>query len=281
MPEQDDFRVMLSYAQMAAILEHESLSETEIRSNRIFGSLRLLGGIVELAGSTVLCALPEPTMISKVGCIAMGVHASDQLAAATNQLVTGRATDSYAFKAGASASEVMGASRATGRVIGLATEFLVPLTTASLYNAARVSSVRAGRMTVVVSEVRLHAPSNGPGGHTIRFHVSKDIVALQKRMKRKRKADVMSTFSSIEQAEWAVSQALRAHRYKVLAYSKVSLLRTNNRVVLKMSFADDIGWGITRAAPDTPVGMKSVLVVVEFTEFNYMPAYIVSAYPIL
>lgn len=101
MPDDEKFRVVLSYAQMAAILEHESLSETEISFNRIFGSLRLVGGIVELAGSRVLCAAPEP-FFTKIGCVAMGVHGSDQASAGMHQLVTGKATDSFAFKIGAS-----------------------------------------------------------------------------------------------------------------------------------------------------------------------------------
>ena len=152
MSDEGSFRVVLNFAQMAAVLTHESLTPAEILSNRIFGSLRLVGGIIELAGSGVLCALPEPTMISKVGCVAMGVHASDQLAAASNQILTGQETNSYAFKAGATAAEVLGASRSTGQVIGLATEFAVPITTASIYNAFRVSFVRAGRITVAASE---------------------------------------------------------------------------------------------------------------------------------
>lgn len=102
MPDQEEFRVALSYAQMAAILEHESLSETEIRSNRIIGSLRLVGGIVELAGAGVLCRAPEP-FFTKIGCVAVGLHGSDQASAGMHQLVTGRTTDSYAFKIGASA----------------------------------------------------------------------------------------------------------------------------------------------------------------------------------
>lgn len=152
MRDDGEFRVALSFAQMAAILTQESLSPAEVMSNRIFGSLRLVGGIVELAGSGVLCAIPEPTMISKLGCVAMGVHASDQLSAGMTQLVTGKETDSFSFKAGASVAQSLGASHATGQVIGLATEFAVPLSTASMYNAFRVSSVHAGRMTVVTSE---------------------------------------------------------------------------------------------------------------------------------
>lgn len=280
MSDDGDFRVALSFAQMAAVLTHESLTPAEIRSNRIFGSLRLVGGIIELAGAGVLCAVPEPTMISKVGCVAMGVHASDQLAAATNQIVTGQETNSYAFKAGATAAEALGASRSTGQVIGLATEFAVPLTTASLYNALRVSSVRAGRMAVAVSEKPLHAPRNSPGGHTLRDHFQKTIPELQKRLNKKRSAGAMTTFDSVETAEWAVSQALKENRLKILMFSKIKFLRVNNRLTLVAELDKTIGWGVLRSAPSVPVNMTKVRLIVEFREFNHMPAYIVTAFPI-
>jgi hypothetical protein len=281
LPDQDEFRVTLSLAQMAAILERESLSPYEISTNRVIGSLRLVGGIIEFGGAGVLCAIPEPTMISKVGCVALGVHAADQLAAGTHQIVTGKETDSYAFKAGMSAAEVMGASRTTGQVVGLAAEFAVPLSTASLYNAFRVSSVRAGRMTIFVSEIFPHAPTNGPGGHTLKFHVGKVLGALQKRLKRSRRVEVVSTFENLEIAEWAVSQVLKSNKYKILACSKAKFLRTKNRLTLKMDMGKSVGWGIRRNAPDAPLDMKKVCVVIDFTEYNFMPAYIVTAYPIL
>lgn len=280
MPEQEEFRVVLSYAQMAAILEKEFLSETEISSNRIFGSLRLVGGIIELAGAGLLCGAPDPTLVTKVACAAMGLHGADQSSAGMHQLVTGRSTDSYAFKIGASTAGMMGASATTARVIGLASEFAVPLSTASLYSAFRVSSVRAGKMTIAVSERFPNAPRHGLGGHTKQFHIGKDVEALQKRLKRKKSADVMSTFDSLEKAEWAVSRALQMHRHKILGYSKLALLRKNNRLTLKMSFIEDVGWGVARTAPDTPIGMKNIVVVVEFAEYNHMPAYIVTAYPV-
>jgi hypothetical protein len=276
MSDDGTFRVVLNFAQMAAVLTQESLSPAEIMSNRIFGSLRLVGGIIELAGAGVLCAVPEPTMISKIGCVAMGVHASDQLAAASTQIVTGRQTDPYAFKAGATAAEALGASRATGQVIGLATEFIVPLSTASLYNAFRVSSVRA----VVVSEKPLHAPNKSAGGHTLKNHLGKNISDLQNRLKKVRTASAMSTFESLETAEWAVSQALKSNRLKIIMYSKTKFLRNNNRLTLVLDLNKDIGWGILRSSQATPVSMTKVRVVVEFTEYNNMPAYIVASFPI-
>ncbi|MEN4750785.1 RNase A-like domain-containing protein [Pseudomonas sp. Ps21-P2] len=199
-------------------------------SNRIFGSLRLVGGIIELAGSGVLCALPEPSMISKVGCVAMGIHASDQLAAASNQIVTGQETNSYAFKAGANAAEALGASRSTGQVIGLAAEFAVPLTTASLYNAFRVSSVRAGRISVTTSEKPLQAAKKLGGGHTIFKHVGKDIEYLKARFASKRVV-VSSTFYDLETAEWAVSQTIKRNRLRVLMQSKARLVLKEKHMI--------------------------------------------------
>jgi hypothetical protein len=275
----DDFRVTLSFAQMAAILNHDSLSEGEIRSNRIFGSLRLVGGIVELAGAGVLCALPEPTMISKVGCVAMGVHAADQLSAASTQILTGQNTDSFAFKAGSSAAESLGASHNAGQVIGLATEFAVPLSTASIYNAFRVSSVRAGRMTVVTSEIPLHAPKRLGGGHTIAKHVGKALEFLQKRFASK-KIHVASTFYDLATAEWAVSQALQRNKLKILMYSKIKFFLPRPQVEFITRLDRVIGWGITRQAPNEIIDMSKVHVVIKLVEFNYMPYFIVTAFPV-
>ncbi|OQR32538.1 hypothetical protein BWR59_11255 [Pseudomonas sp. Bc-h] len=280
MPDQDEFRVTLSLAQMAAILERESLSPYEISTNRVLGSLRLVGGIIELAGAGVLCAIPEPTMISKVGCVALGVHAADQLAAGAHQLVTGKETDSYAFRAGMSAAEVMGASRTTGQVVALAAEFAVPLSTASLYNAFRISSVRAGRMTVEVSERFPNAPRNGIGGHTKQFHIAMVLAGLQRRLKKRSNAEVMSTFRTVEMAEWAVSQVLRANRLKIQFYSKARFLLKKERLVLNMELNTPVGWGIKRVAPDVPLEMTKVRVIIELKEFNNMPMYIFTAFPV-
>jgi hypothetical protein len=280
LPDQDEFRVTLSLAQMAAILESESLTPYEIFSNRVIGSLRLVGGIIELGGAGVLCAIPEPTMISKVGCIAMGIHASDQLAAGAHQLVTARETDSYAFKAGMTAAEVMGASRATGQVVGLAAEFAVPLSTASFYNAFRVSSVRAGRMTLVVSEQPMHAPNNSVGGHSLKRHVAKTLEYLQRRLRKQRNLQVVSTFDSIELAEWAVSRVLAVNKLKIQIYSKLPFLLKGRKIAFTMDLKRNVGWGIKREAPDVSIAMTKVKVVVQYEEFNYMSSYIVTSFPI-
>lgn len=275
----EDFRVTLSFAQMAAIMNQDSLSAPEIKYNRIIGSLRLVGGIVELAGAGVLCALPEPTLISKAGCVAMGVHASDQLSAASTQILTGKQTDSLAFKGGASVAKSFGASNDAGQVIGLAMEFAVPLSTASLYNAFRVSSVRAGRMTVVTSEIPLHAPKKLGGGHTIAKHVGKALEFLQQRL-ASRKVHIASTFPDLATAELAVSQAIHENKLKILMYSKVKFLLKRPQVEFITDLNRVIGWGITKNAPNEVIEMSKVHVIIKLTDYNHMPYFIITAFPV-
>jgi hypothetical protein len=62
--------------------------------------------------------------------------------------------------------------------------------------------------------------------------------------------------------------------------SKVPFLLKKRRLVLEMDFNGAVGWGIKRGAPDVPVQMSRVRVVVEFNEFNHMPFYIVTSFPI-
>ena len=174
----------------------------------------------------------------------------------------------------------MGASHAVGQVIGLATEFAVPLSTASLYNAFRVSSVRAGRLTIEVSEQSKHAAKNSIGGHTLKFHIEKSLAQLQRRLRRTVSTEAMSTFSNLEVAEQAVGAVLSSHKLRIQMASKVPFLLKKRRLVLEMDFNGAVGWGIKRGAPDVPVQMSRVRVVVEFNEFNHMPFYIVTSFPI-
>jgi len=277
--QEEEFRVVLSYAQMAAILEHQSLSAAEIASNRIFGGLRVVGGIIELAGAGVLCALPEPTMISKMGCVAMGGHASDQLAAGTAQLLSGETTASYAYKSGQAIAAGLGASAETGQVIGLAGEFAVPLSTASLYAAFRVSSVQAGKMRLNVSERPLHAPKKLGGGHAYGLHVGKSLEFVQKRAQKMPNAESISTFSNAEIAEWAVSQALQMNKLKIVLMSKFKA--RSSVYTIEASLGQVVGWGIRPRFPQATIQMTRVRVVIKFEEFNNMPMYVLTAFPII
>src|SRR5215204_1525673 len=86
--EAEGVRVVLSPVQLAAVLADESISEDATWTNRLWGGLRLVGGVAELAGGGVLCLAPEPTMASKVGCVVFGVHGADTTAAGARQVLT-------------------------------------------------------------------------------------------------------------------------------------------------------------------------------------------------
>lgn len=90
----------------------------------------------------------------------------------------------------------------------------------------------------------------------------------------------MSTFEKMDVAELVVSQTLKANRLRILMYSKTQFIRNSNRLVLNFDAKQDVGWGIYRSAPTTRVTMTKVRVIIEFVEFNHMPRYILTAFPI-
>lgn len=63
-------------------------------------------------------------------------------------------------------------------------------------------------------------------------------------------------------------------------YSKTQLIRESNRLILDFDARQMVGWGIRRLAHDVPLDMTKVRVVIEFVEFNHMPRYILTAFPI-
>lgn len=124
----------------------------------------------------------------------------------------------------------------------------------------------------------LNAPNKLGGGHTIFKHVGKTIEYLISRFASK-KVNVSSTFYDLEMAEWAVSQALRKNRLKILLQSKARLLLKDKRYEFSTVLERPVGWGITRANPDKPIEMVKVTIIIKFAEYNHMPYFIVSAFP--
>ena len=75
--DSDGLRIVLSPPQLAAILTEASISENETLANRLWGGLWVAAGVVELLGAGVLCAVPEPTLLTKAGCVVFGLHGVD------------------------------------------------------------------------------------------------------------------------------------------------------------------------------------------------------------
>jgi hypothetical protein len=121
----DGVRVVLSAPQLAAVLPRQSISQTEMLSNRLWGGLQLVGSLLEMVGAGALCVLPEPTMASKAGCIVFGIHGSDS-AAALRQVWTGKDTATLTQQGTTKLAEAMKASPDMAKSIGLSLDMVVP-----------------------------------------------------------------------------------------------------------------------------------------------------------
>ena len=141
--EAEGIRIVLSSVQLAAVLADDSISEDATWSNRLWGGLRLVGGVVELAGAGVLCLAPEPTMASKVGCVVFGVRGADTTAAGARQVLTGRDIQSLTHSGTAALAAALGADSTTANAIGMTVDIAVPISVAGWVGAVRVASIRA------------------------------------------------------------------------------------------------------------------------------------------
>lgn len=92
--EEGGMVVVMSPVQLAAVLSDKSVTEAETLSNRLLGGLGVLLGAVEMAGATALCIAPEPTGLTKAGCVVVGAHSLDAVQSAARQVITGRDTRS-------------------------------------------------------------------------------------------------------------------------------------------------------------------------------------------
>lgn len=63
-------------------------------------------------------------------------------------------------------------------------------------------------------------------------------------------------------------------------YSKAKFLLKKQRLILTMELNKVVGNGVMRSTPDKLVDMTKVRVIIQFEEYNFMPAYIVTAFPI-
>lgn len=97
MDNENGIVIAMSPVQMAAALSDKSVSEGETMSNRLHGGLGLAGGVAEMFGAGAMCIVPEPTMLTKAGCVIVGTHGLDTIQAALRQVWSGRAvaTDTY------------------------------------------------------------------------------------------------------------------------------------------------------------------------------------------
>ena len=74
---EDDFKLVLTPAQLAAIMSGATLETSGDWQTRAWGGAKLLFGGLEALGAGALLLTPEPTMVTKVGGAALGAHGVD------------------------------------------------------------------------------------------------------------------------------------------------------------------------------------------------------------
>jgi hypothetical protein len=268
--ETDGVRVVLSAPQLAAVLSRQSISQAEMMSNRLWGGLQILGGVLEMAGASVLCVAPEPTGLSKLGCVTFGVHGADTAAAGIHQIWTGFDTATLTYQGASKLAEVMKAPPEMADHIGLSLDLGVSFGVAGMLKAARVSSVTMGRISLMQHEAM---PGSRIGGHTIAKHVGRSEAELWARLAAEPRIKVASSFESLSVAEDAISMVMRSNtsRVKVWAASNAS------QMCLIQDVGSKVGYGVIRSTGEF-VPLSKVKLFLRRGVHNGMPYFILTAY---
>ncbi|KXU83177.1 hypothetical protein CI15_29155 [Paraburkholderia monticola] len=269
----DGVRVVLSAPQLAAVLTRQSISPTEMLSNRLWGGLQLVGGLLEMVGAGALCVMPEPTMASKAGCIVFGAHGSDTASAGLRQIWTGLDTATLTQQGTTKLAETMKASPDMANNIGLSLDIAVSIGVAGSIKAARVSEITMGRIKLMDHEAKALNPQLG--GHTILKHVEKDETWLRDRLKREPKRTTVSSFRNIESAEWAIADVMLHNASRIQTWARSTV--RSKPLELTRDVGRNVGYGIRRST-DRLVDMSVVHIVLKYETYNGMPYYVMTAY---
>jgi len=172
-------------------------------------------------------------------------------------------------QASAAAARYLGASDSQARRIGLAVDIAVPLAVASVLGAARIASVRAGRIALAEHELA--------GGHTIARHVGRTEAELRARLVSQPRIPAATSFATLGSAEVVVTDALRANAPAIQKWAAGALL--NQRLRITYDAAKTIGYGIVRGS-EALRDMQKVIVVLEKTTRNGKLYFVLTAFPV-
>lgn len=269
----DDMKIVMSPVQLAAALSDKSITEGETLSNRLYGGLDLALGTLELTGATALCMAPEPTGLTKAACVVVGAHSLDSINTAANQVLTGRDTRTATFRATAALAKQLGADDKTAMNIGLAVDLSVPLSFALAAGAARVASVRLGKLKLAEHEAVKGIKK--AGGHTIAKHVSISEADLLARLAQSPKMPLASSFVNIEQAERFISAGLKVNRWKIIYWATA---KSESILELTWQARTVVGYGF-RQGSISRLDAYAVRIVLRRQVFNGKPYYLLTSYP--
>jgi hypothetical protein len=238
-------------------------------SNRLWGGLQVVGGVLEMVDAGALCVLPDPTMASKAGCVVFGVHGSDSAAAGLRQMWTGRDTATLTERGTTKLAEAMQASPDIANNIGLSLDIAVPFGFAGSIRAARAARVTMGRIYLNMHEAKA---GSRIGGHTLLKHVGKTEAQLRERLRLEPKRTEVSSFFNLEEAEWAISETMRANASKIRQWTTAP----KRTLTLERNVGRKVGHALITKT-DTLVDCSKVKVILKYGTYNGMPYYILTA----
>lgn len=268
-PDGGGISIILSPVQLAAVLEGQTVSDTETRTNRLWGAVTLIGGAIELVGSAALLLTPEPTMVTKVAGGALAVHGSDTVSTGLRQIWTGRRQTTLTAETAAAACRSLGCDPETAGKVGTAVDIMVPLAAAAGVGAARIMAVRAGTIDLMAEEAS--------GGHTIAEHIGKTEAELRLRLSQEPRITAASSFRNLSEAEQFVSQAVRRNAGAIKAWAQTA--RAGDVRAFVYGAGKSVGSGVLRSAGKMQT-MTSVRVVLEKTQIANKIYFVLTAYPI-
>lgn len=270
---EDGLTIAISPVQLAAILSNQPISEGETAANRLWGSLKLLGGSLEMVGAAALLLMPEPTMASKASGAALAVHGSDTLSAGLWQVWTGQEQRTLTERGATSLALRLGADPTTAGTVGTAVDIAVPLAVSAAVGAVRLASIRSGRISLAEHEA---AAGSRLGGHTIAKHVGKTDAELRARLAAETRRQLVSTFDSLPAAERAIYRALRANKSAIEAWARNARPRETREFFFQAN--EVIGTVLVRATNHVHRARK-VRVVLKLQEYNGKLYYVLTAFP--
>lgn len=272
MPEDSSITIVLTPVQLTAILQGESISDQATLSNRMWGGLTLVAGFAEMVGAAALCAAPEPTGATKVGCVVVGAHGTDTASTGLREMWTGQQVRSLTDKGFTELATRLGATPGSGQAVGLAAEIAVPIGFAGSIRAVRASSIIAGRIFLSRHEA---AVRGGLGGHTLAQHVGKTKEMLEARLAANPFLREVSTFHSVQHAEQGINSVLRLRSDQVARWAGSAPYRETLELVGPA--AGDLGVVLVRGATVLAPG-RAVKVVLKKQPYNGMPYFILTSY---
>lgn len=225
-----------------------------------------------IPGAAALCVMPEPTMASKVGCIAFGLHGSDVAGTGLKQVWTGQDTRTLVQQGTTKLAEAMRVAPDLADNIGLSLDIAVPFGISGMLGAVRASSIQMGRINLAMHEAK---PGSQLGGHTLLKHVGKTEAELRARLVAEPSKLRVSSFTNQQIAEWAISEVMRANTAQISSWVRSG--SSSRMPPLRKHVGRSVGVVLARGA-QKPVPGQTVVVLLKREQYNGMPYYILTAY---